>query len=48
MAGGNTPSNTNVMSFATIASTSNYSDFGDLQAAVSQLGSCSNGEGGLS
>ena len=48
IAGGNTPSNTNVIAFRTIAATGNYSDFGDLTAAVAALGSCSNGHGGLS
>ena len=35
------------MDYVTIATTGDYADFGDLQAAVSQIGACSDSHGGL-
>ena len=47
-AGGNSPSQTNVMDFITIGSTGNASDFGDLIFNTGNQGSgLSNGHGGL-
>ena len=47
MGGGNTPSNTNVISYRLIATLGDYADFGDLNAAVGQLGAASDSHGGL-
>ena len=47
--GGETPSDTNVIDFITIASTGNATDFGDMNSSRSQLGAnATNGHGGLS
>ena len=45
--GGRDPGFSDTMDYVTIATTGDYADFGDLQAAVAQFGSCSDSHGGL-
>ena len=45
--GGTTPSNLNVISYITMASTGNAADFGDLIAAKTSNAACSDSNGGL-
>ena len=47
-AGGQTPTNTNVVDQGTIATTGNLADWGDLTQAVSRQAFTSNSHGGLS
>ena len=46
-AGGNTPTQQNIIDFVTIPTTGNALDFGDMTAATSGAASFSNGHGGL-
>ena len=45
--GGQTPTLKNEIDYKQFASTGNFSDFGNLETALSQLAGCSNGHGGL-